>query len=72
MAREMEESNPCKKILESNIYNKRPRGRHRRWRAELEDIERLRVRDWRRKSRDRNEWRRILSEAKILFRTVEP
>lgn len=70
----MEDDNPCRRILEEKIYNKRPRGRprHRWWNAVLEDIERLRVRDWKAKSRDRDEWRGIISEARVLLRTVEP
>jgi hypothetical protein len=65
---QMQDNLPCKKITLD-----KPEGRRRVERPNLrwmdgvtKDAERLEVRNWRIKARDRNVWRRLLESAKTL------
>ena len=62
-----------KPALQKNIFigkleGRRRRGRPRkRWIDDVEeDLRKMGVRCWRRKAEDRDEWRRIIKEAKVL------
>jgi hypothetical protein len=64
----MQDNLPCKKVTLD-----KPEGRRRAERPNLrwmdgvmKDTERLGVRDWGTRSRDRDGWRRLLESAKIL------
>ena len=63
----MEEERIPKKILSGNFYTTRPMGRPRtRW-AEVvqrDVLQLLGLRGWRRRAGNRDEWRRLMGEAK--------
>lgn len=55
-----------KTILSGTIFGKRRRGRpRRRWQQDVEeDLRTMDIRNWRLKAMDRDEWRRVVAEAK--------
>jgi hypothetical protein len=59
---------PCKKITVDKLEGRRRVGRpNLRWMdGGTKDAERLGVRNWRIKARDRDVWRRLLESAKTL------
>lgn len=66
----MQEERVPKKIIEGKPGGKRPVGKPKaRWVDNMEaDVEKiLRLRHWRRESRDREVWRRKIGEAKARF-----
>jgi hypothetical protein len=64
----MQDNLPCKKITLDKPEGRRRVGRpNLRWMDGVtEDAERLGVRNWRIKARDRDGWRRLLESAKTL------
>jgi hypothetical protein len=64
----MQDNLPCKKITLDKPESRRWVGRpNLRWMdAVLRDAERLGVRNWRIKAKDRDGWRRLLESAKTL------
>ena len=63
----MEEERIPKKVLNGNFHTTRPVGRPRtRWKdvVQREALQLLGTRGWRRRAADRDEWRRIVREAK--------
>jgi hypothetical protein len=67
MIRMEEEGIPRKKILNGNFHTTRPVGRPRtRWAdvVQRDALELLGIRDRRRRAENRDEWRRLMREAK--------
>jgi hypothetical protein len=64
----MEDNLPCKKITLDKPDGRRRVGRpNLRWMdGVMRDAERLGVRKWRSKAKDRVDWRRLLESAKTL------
>jgi hypothetical protein len=64
----MQDTLPCKKINLDKPVGRRRAGRpNLRWMdGVMRDAERLGVRNWRIKARDRNGWKRLLESAKTL------
>ncbi|PSN32485.1 hypothetical protein C0J52_25187 [Blattella germanica] len=65
----MEDSRPAKsRVLLNNPGGQRPRGRPRaRWEDDVErDAGNIGVRNWTNKSKQREEWRRLLGTATTL------
>jgi hypothetical protein len=64
----MQDNLPCKKITLDKPEGRRRVGRpNRRWMdGVMRDAERLGVRNWRIKAKDRDGWRRLLESAKTL------
>ncbi|PSN43615.1 hypothetical protein C0J52_16375 [Blattella germanica] len=64
----MSDTRTAKKIFIGKLEGRRRRGRPRkRWIDDVEeDLRKMGVRCWRRKAEDRDEWRRIIKEAKVL------
>ena len=64
----MDDERACKKIFEGKPEGRRRRGRPRkRWQDDVEeDLKRLGVRGWRRKARDRAEWKEVVFQARAL------
>jgi len=63
----MEEERIPKKVLNGNFYTTRPVGRPRtRWAdvVQRDALQLLGIRGWRRRAENRDEWRRLLREAK--------
>lgn len=63
----MSEDRLQKKVMNSQIIGVRKRERPRkRWLQDVEeDLKKLNVRGWKEKAKDRNDWRRIVNEAKV-------
>ena len=66
----MNQTRPVKKIFEGKLEGRRRRGRPRlRWINDVEDdIRKLRVKRWRTKALDRQEWASIIREAKAKLK----
>jgi hypothetical protein len=63
----MQDNLPCKKITLDKLKGRRRVGRPNKWMDEvMRDAERLGVRNWRIKAKDRDGWRRLLESAKTL------
>jgi hypothetical protein len=64
----MQDNLPCKKVTLDKPEGRRLAGRpNLRWTdGVMKDAERLGVRDWRARARDRDGWRRLLESAKTL------
>jgi len=63
----MEEETIPKKVLSGNFHTTRPVGRPRtRWAdvVQRDALKRLGTREWRRRAANRDEWRRLMREAK--------
>jgi hypothetical protein len=62
----MEGSRMPKRVMREKIYTRRKRGRPNvRWLDDVEeDLREMRIEGWRRKAQDRDQWRRIVQEAK--------
>jgi len=63
----MEEERITKKVLNGNFYTTRPVGRPRtRWAdvVQRDALQLLRIIGWRRRAENRDEWRRLMREAK--------
>jgi hypothetical protein len=61
-----EDSRMPKRVMRENIYTRRKRGRPKvRWLDDVqEDLREMGIEEWRRKVQDRDQWRRIVQEAK--------
>jgi hypothetical protein len=62
----IQEQNPCRKLTVHKSEGTRPVGRPAiRWLDSIEeDLKIMDVRNWRRKTQDRDQWRAIMEEAK--------
>lgn len=62
----MDDSRYAKKAMAAQPYGKRKVGRpKKRWQEDVEeDLKHLGVKNWRQKARDREEWRKLLRQAK--------
>jgi len=63
----MEEERIAKKVLNGNFHTTRPVGRPRtRWAdvVQRDALQLLGIRGWRRRAANRDEWRRLMGEAK--------
>jgi len=63
----LEEERITKKVLNGNIYTTRPVGGQRtRWAdvVQRDALQMLGIRGWRRRAENRDEWRRLMREAK--------
>jgi hypothetical protein len=63
----MEEKRMPKKILKDRMHGTKRKGRQRKlWIDDVEqDLSTMGVRGWRTRARDRQEWRRVIREAKV-------
>ena len=64
----MEEERVPKKVLNRNFYATRPVGRPRtRWAdvVQRDVLQLLGIRGWKRRGENRDEWRRLIREAKV-------
>jgi len=64
----MEEESIPKKILNGKFYATRPVGRPRTRRADVvqtDALQLLGIRGWRKRAENRDEWRRLMREAKV-------
>jgi hypothetical protein len=64
----MEEERISKKVLNGNVHTTRPVGRPRtRWAdvIQRDALQLLGTRGWRRRATNRDEWRRLVREAKV-------
>jgi hypothetical protein len=63
----MEEKRMSKKILKDKTHGTKRKGCPRkRWIDDVEqDLRMMGVRGWRTRARDRQEWRRVIREAKV-------
>jgi hypothetical protein len=61
-----EGSRKPKRVMREKIYTRRKRGRPKvRWLDDVqEDLREMGIEGWRRKTQDRDQWRRIAQEAK--------
>ncbi|PSN46590.1 hypothetical protein C0J52_24400 [Blattella germanica] len=68
----MSETRTTKTIFIGKLEGRRRRGRPRkRWIDDVEeDLRKMGVRCWRRKAEDRDEWRRVIEEVKVLHGLV--
>jgi len=64
----MQDNLPCEKITLDKLEGRRRVGRpNLRWMGGvMRDAERLEVRNWKSKAKERNGWRRLLESAKTL------
>jgi hypothetical protein len=62
----MEDNSMPKRMLKGRLYSKRRKGRPRmRWLEEVEnDLKRMKVKEWKEKMRNREEWKLVVKEAK--------
>jgi hypothetical protein len=62
----MEDDAMSKRMLKGRLYSKRRKERPRmRWLEEVEnDLKRMKVRGWKKKMRNREQWRLIVKEVK--------
>jgi hypothetical protein len=65
----MHDARNAKKIYQTNLYQKRPKGRpNARWKNEVENnIRKMRIENWRQTVQDRDGWSRATREALILL-----
>jgi hypothetical protein len=62
----LKNNNNARRVIRENIYTKRKTGRPKvRWLDDVqEDLREIGIEGWRRKTQDRDQWRRIAQEAK--------
>jgi hypothetical protein len=65
----LQDSNPAKQVLESQLYGTRKAGRPKlRWADGVaQDVKKLGINNWKKATQDRRRWRRLLTEAKTRF-----
>jgi hypothetical protein len=63
---EMEDKAMPKRMLKGKLYSKRRKGRRRmRWLVEVEnDLKRMKVKGWKDKMRNREQWKLVVKKAK--------
>jgi hypothetical protein len=66
----MVEDNNVKKIKRWKLVSKRPSGRSKiRWEGDfLEDTKSMNVRNWKKVTQNRNRWKKVVEQARILNR----
>jgi hypothetical protein len=70
----MDDNAMPKRMLKGKLYTKRRKGRPRmRWLDEVEnDLKRMKVKGWKGKMRNREQWRLVVKEGQGPPRTVAP
>jgi hypothetical protein len=62
----MQEQNPCRKLTLHKSEGTQRVGRPAiRWLDSIEDLKVMGVRNWRRKTHDRDQWRAVVEEARV-------
>jgi hypothetical protein len=62
----MDETGMSKRVLKGKLYTTRRIGRHKiRWLEDvIADLRKMGISGWKEKARNRDQWRRIIEEAK--------
>jgi hypothetical protein len=62
----MEDNTMPKRMLKGRLYSERRKGRPRmRWLDDVEsDLYKMKVKEWKEKTRNREQWRLVVEEAK--------
>jgi gas vesicle protein len=61
----MEDNAMPKRMINRKLYSKRRKGRPRmRWLDDVESSLKMKVKEWKEKMRDREQWRLVVEEAK--------
>jgi hypothetical protein len=62
----MDQARPTRKLLDWKPMGTRPVGRPRqRWQDVMEDLKKLKVKNWKEAAKDRKTWRDLAEKAKI-------
>jgi hypothetical protein len=61
----MEDKAMLKRMLKGRLYSKRRKGRPRlRWLDDESDLKKMKVKGWKEKMKNREQWRLVVKEAK--------